>query len=200
MVVRQSGAGPNSSPFGSIHAPRPPRDVSRDGRRGRGCSNVAAAGVAAMLMVLRRLASAPLRRRRRRQPAVGVCNDTASSSAPPGRQTRCPIRRHASGCATSRRAGAWRERSAMEKAASGSSTSNPAPTSSNCSRHEDKVLAIGDLFGVSAGGQATTLVRLSSKTPWFAGFFGNAAAAAISAASTLGVTAVGSNGSPASGQ
>jgi len=66
--------------------------------------------------------------------------------------------------------------------------------------NEDKVLAIGDLFGVSAGGQATTLVRLSSKAPWFGGFFGNAAAAAISAASTLGVTAVGSNGSPASGQ
>lgn len=65
---------------------------------------------------------------------------------------------------------------------------------------EDKVLAIGDLFGVLAGGQATTLVRLSSKTPWFVGFFGNAAAAAISAASVLGVTAVGSNGSPASGQ
>lgn len=66
--------------------------------------------------------------------------------------------------------------------------------------NEDKVLAIGDLFGVLAGGQATTLVRLSSKAPWFGGFFGNAAAAAISAASTLGVTAVGSNGSPASGQ
>jgi hypothetical protein len=65
---------------------------------------------------------------------------------------------------------------------------------------EDKVLAIGDLFGVAAGGQATTLVRLSSKSPWIAGFFGNAAAAAISAASAVGITAVGSNGSPASGQ
>lgn len=65
---------------------------------------------------------------------------------------------------------------------------------------DDKVLAVGDLFGLAAGGQATTLVRLSSKAPWVAGFFGNAAAAAITAASTLGVTAVGSNGSPASGQ
>lgn len=65
---------------------------------------------------------------------------------------------------------------------------------------EDKVLAIGDLFGVLAGGQATTLVRLSSKAPWFAAFFGNAAVAAIAAASALGVTALGSNGSPASGQ
>ena len=44
---------------------------------------------------------------------------------------------------------------------------------------DDKVLAVGDLFGVPAGGQATTLVRLSSKAPWVAGFFGNAAAAAI---------------------
>ena len=65
---------------------------------------------------------------------------------------------------------------------------------------EDKVLAVGDLFGVLAGGQATTLVRLGAKAPWFAGFFGNAAAAAIAAASTLGVTAVGSNGNPASAQ
>jgi hypothetical protein len=65
---------------------------------------------------------------------------------------------------------------------------------------DDRVLAVGDLFGVAAGAQVTTLVRLSSKSPWVAGFFGNAAAAAIAAASTLGVTAVGSNGSPASGQ
>jgi hypothetical protein len=66
--------------------------------------------------------------------------------------------------------------------------------------NEDRVLAVGDLFGVSAGGQATTYVRLSSKAPWVAGFFGNAAAAAIAAASAVGVTAVGSSGSPASGQ
>ena len=65
---------------------------------------------------------------------------------------------------------------------------------------EDKVLAVGDLFGVPAGGQATTVVRLSSKTPWVAGFFGNAAAAAISAASAIGVTAIGSSGTPASAQ
>jgi hypothetical protein len=65
---------------------------------------------------------------------------------------------------------------------------------------QEKVLAIGDLFGVVAGGEATTLVRLNSKTTWFGGFFANAAAAAISAASTLGVTAVGSNGRPVSAQ
>jgi hypothetical protein len=66
--------------------------------------------------------------------------------------------------------------------------------------NDDRVLATGDLFGVSAGGQATTSVRLRSKAPWAAGFFGNAAAAAIAAASTVGVTAVGSSGSPASAQ
>lgn len=65
---------------------------------------------------------------------------------------------------------------------------------------QDKVLAVGDLFSVSAGNEATTLVRLTSKTPWLGGFFGNAAAAAISAASTLGVTAAGSSGRPASVQ
>ena len=66
--------------------------------------------------------------------------------------------------------------------------------------NEDTVLAVGDLFSVTAGNQSTTFVRLSSRAPWAAGFFGNAAAAAIAAAATLGVTAVGSNGSPASGQ
>jgi hypothetical protein len=65
---------------------------------------------------------------------------------------------------------------------------------------DDKVLAVGDLFGVSAGQQSLTAVRLSSRAPWFSGFFGNAAAAAIAAASTLGVTATGSNGRPASAQ
>lgn len=65
---------------------------------------------------------------------------------------------------------------------------------------DDKVLAAGNLFGVTAGAETTTVVRLSSKAPWFGGFFGNAAAAVISAASTLGVTAVGSSGRPASPQ
>jgi hypothetical protein len=65
---------------------------------------------------------------------------------------------------------------------------------------DDKVLAVGDIFGVSAGTQQLTLVRLSSKAPWYGGFFGNAAAAAIAAASTLGVTANGSSGRPVSPQ
>jgi hypothetical protein len=65
---------------------------------------------------------------------------------------------------------------------------------------DDKVLAVSDLFGVPPGGQASTVVRLSSKAPWVAGFFSNAAAAAISAASAIGVTAIGSSGTPASAQ
>jgi hypothetical protein len=65
---------------------------------------------------------------------------------------------------------------------------------------DDKVLAVGDLFSVSPGNQSYTVVRLSSRAPWFGGFFGNAAAAAIAAASTLGVTATGTNGRPASPQ
>ena len=65
---------------------------------------------------------------------------------------------------------------------------------------DDRVLAVGDLFAVSVGMQAVTVVRLSTKTPWPGGFWGNAAAAAIAAASTLGVTANGSNGRPVSPQ
>jgi hypothetical protein len=65
---------------------------------------------------------------------------------------------------------------------------------------DDKVLATGDLFSVSAAMQSVTVVRLTTRTPWFGGFFGNAAAAAIAAASTLGVTATGSNGRPVSPQ
>jgi hypothetical protein len=65
---------------------------------------------------------------------------------------------------------------------------------------DDEVLAVGDLFGIAPGTSAVTFVRLSAKAPWFSGFFGNAAAAAIAAASTLGVTATGSNGQPVSAQ
>ncbi len=66
--------------------------------------------------------------------------------------------------------------------------------------NDDKVLAVGDLFSVTAGNQSVTLVRLSSKAPWSGGFWGNAAAAVIAAASTLGVTASGSSGRPISPQ
>ena len=62
----------------------------------------------------------------------------------------------------------------------------------------EAVLAVGDVFTVTAGQTVTTYVRLTSRAPWFTGFFGNAAAAAIATASTLGITAIGSSGTPVS--
>jgi hypothetical protein len=64
----------------------------------------------------------------------------------------------------------------------------------------DRVLAVGDLFTVEEGKTARTFVRLRARAPWFSGFFGNAAAVAVAAASSLGITAVGSSGMPASPQ
>jgi hypothetical protein len=64
----------------------------------------------------------------------------------------------------------------------------------------DRVLAVGELFGLRADDTIATAVRLGADTTWFDGFFGNAAAAALAAASTLGITAVGSTGLPASPQ
>jgi hypothetical protein len=61
-----------------------------------------------------------------------------------------------------------------------------------------RVLALSELFTVAAGETVSTSVRLGSKSVWV--FFNNAAAAVIAAASSLGVTAVGSNGRPASPQ
>ena len=66
--------------------------------------------------------------------------------------------------------------------------------------HTDRVLALGQLFGVSPDETVTTSVRLTTRSPWFSGFFTNAAAAAIAAASSLGITASGSSGSPVSPQ
>jgi hypothetical protein len=76
----------------------------------------------------------------------------------------------------------------------------PAPYVVELMSEQDRVLAVGDLFSVTPGTESTTLVRLASKAPWAGGFFGNAAAAVIAAASTLGVTAAGSGGRPASVQ
>ena len=64
----------------------------------------------------------------------------------------------------------------------------------------EHVIALGPLFGVSRDETVTTFVRLATKSPWFSGFFTNAAAAAIAAASGLGITASGSSGLPASPQ
>jgi hypothetical protein len=64
----------------------------------------------------------------------------------------------------------------------------------------EAVLAVGDVFTVTPGQMVTTFVRLTARAPWFSGFFGNAAAAAIATASTLGITAIGSSGTPVSPQ
>ena len=65
---------------------------------------------------------------------------------------------------------------------------------------QDQVLSVGEPFTVEDGVAVRTSVRLRARPPWFSGFFGNAAAAAIAAASSVGITAVGSNGLPASPQ
>jgi len=55
----------------------------------------------------------------------------------------------------------------------------------------DKVMAVGQSFRVEAGETVATFVRLPPKRPRFAGVFSNAAAAAIAAAASVGVTALG---------
>jgi hypothetical protein len=64
----------------------------------------------------------------------------------------------------------------------------------------DAVLAVGDVFTVIDGQSVSTFVRLTSRAPWLSGFFGNTAAAAVATASALGITAIGSSGTPISPQ
>ena len=54
------------------------------------------------------------------------------------------------------------------------------------------------MFGVGADETVATFIRLGTRVPWYSGFFTNAAAAALAAAASLGVTAVGDGGQPAS--
>lgn len=61
------------------------------------------------------------------------------------------------------------------------------------------IVAVGRTFAVTPGETATTIVRLAGRTRWFPGFFGNAAAAAVATAATLGVTAVAPTGQAVSG-
>lgn len=63
---------------------------------------------------------------------------------------------------------------------------------------QGKVLAIGQVFSLGPGETVATFVRLGARAPWFSGFFSNAAATAVTAASGLGVTALGSDGQPVS--
>ncbi|MGH9372353.1 MAG: carboxypeptidase-like regulatory domain-containing protein [Vicinamibacterales bacterium] len=61
-----------------------------------------------------------------------------------------------------------------------------------------RVRAVGQMFSVGRGEAITTLVRLGTEDRWLDGFFGNAAAAVVAAAASLGVTAVGNGAQPAS--
>jgi hypothetical protein len=60
------------------------------------------------------------------------------------------------------------------------------------------IRAVGQMFTVNSGETVATFIRLGARGGWFDGFFGNAAAAAVSAAASLGLTAVGTGGQPAS--
>jgi hypothetical protein len=63
-----------------------------------------------------------------------------------------------------------------------------------------KVIAVGQPFRVEPGETAATFVRLPARKSWLAGAFSNTAAAVIAAASSAGVTAIGSQAPPVSPQ
>ena len=63
-----------------------------------------------------------------------------------------------------------------------------------------KVIAVGQSFRLETGETAATFVRLPARQSWFAGAFSNTAAAVIAAASSAGVTAIGSTAPPVSPQ
>jgi hypothetical protein len=63
-----------------------------------------------------------------------------------------------------------------------------------------KVVAVGPSFRVGPGETVSTVVRLPSRRSWYAGMFSNAAAGVIAAASTVGLTAIGTDARPISPQ
>lgn len=63
-----------------------------------------------------------------------------------------------------------------------------------------KVIAVGQSFRLETGETVATFVRLPARQSWFAGAFSNTAAAVIAAASSAGVTAIGSTAPPVSPQ
>jgi Carboxypeptidase regulatory-like domain len=64
----------------------------------------------------------------------------------------------------------------------------------------EAILAVGRIFGITPLETVTTIIRLSTSTPWYAGFFRNAAILALASAAALGVTARGNGSQPASGR
>lgn len=65
-----------------------------------------------------------------------------------------------------------------------------------CVNDQGKVLALGQNFAMLPNDTIATFIRLGARVPWFADFFGNAAATAVSTAASLGVTAVAPTGQP----
>ena len=63
-----------------------------------------------------------------------------------------------------------------------------------------KVIAVGQSFRVDAGATVATFVRLPPRRSWLASAFSNTAAAVIAAASSAGVTAIGTKAPPVSPQ
>jgi hypothetical protein len=55
---------------------------------------------------------------------------------------------------------------------------------------DGKILAVGHPFAIATGETVSTFVRLTTKVPWFSGFFSNAAAAAAATAASQGITAL----------
>src|SRR4029079_16027349 len=54
-----------------------------------------------------------------------------------------------------------------------------------------KVIAVGQTFRIESGDTLATFVRLAAPQSWYAGVFGNTAAAVLAAASSAGLTAIG---------
>jgi hypothetical protein len=63
-----------------------------------------------------------------------------------------------------------------------------------------KVIAVGQSFQLDSGATVATFVRLPPRQSWLAGAFSNTAAAVIAAASSAGVTAMGTKAPPVSPQ
>ena len=63
-----------------------------------------------------------------------------------------------------------------------------------------RVMAVGQSFRLEIGETVATFVRLPARQSWLSGAFSNTAAAVIAAASSAGITAIGSPGPPVSPQ
>jgi len=62
------------------------------------------------------------------------------------------------------------------------------------------ILALGQMFSLGPVETIATFIRLGAQARWYSGFFSNAAASALASAASLGLTALGNGGQPASGR